>query len=246
MLPALDADSLLALWERALGQPAGSRDDVLLRAMAQSAEPPRALSERNARFIEIHASLFGRDLALVSHCPACGAIAEFTGDCAVLTRRLAEEMSTPEEGSSHHLESHGHLVEFRLPDAADVKAASTEDADDDFVWRLLDRCVVKCTRDGADVSVRELPGLVLEALSGRMEMLAPGASVSFAVTCPHCDARWNAPLDAAQLVWQKVQAAAERLLFEIDALARAYGWTELDVLRLSPLRRAAYLQMVTS
>jgi hypothetical protein len=246
MPPDVDADSLLVLWERALGQPAGIRDDVLLGALAQGAEPPRTLSERNARLIEIHACLFGRDVALISHCPACGAVAQFTGDCAALTRQLADEMSTSDEGPPHRLETQGHLVEFRLPDAADVKSASTEDAEGDFVWHLLGRCVLTCTRDGAGVSVRELPEPVLDALSERMEALAPGASVSFAVTCPHCDARWIAPLDVGQLVWQKVQAAAEHLLFEIDALARAYGWTELDVLRLSPLRRAAYLQMVTS
>jgi hypothetical protein len=46
-------------------------------------------------------------------------------------------------------------------------------------------------------------------------------------------------------LWQKVQLAAERLLLDIDTLARAYGWTESDVLRLSPVRRAAYVQMTT-
>jgi hypothetical protein len=245
MPPVLDADSLLSLWERALAQPADGREDVLLRAMAQGAEPPRTLSQRNLRFVQIHARLFGRDVALISHCPACGAVAQFTGDCAALAGRLADE-SISDDASPHRLETHGHLVEFRLPDAADVKSAATEDAEDDFVFHMLDRCVLRCTRDGAAVSVRELPEPVLDALSEHMETLAPGASVSFAVTCPQCDVRWTAPLDMGQLVWQKVQAAAERLLFEIDTLARAYGWTELDVLRLSPLRRAAYLQMVTS
>jgi hypothetical protein len=58
--------------------------------------------------------------------------------------------------------------------------------------------------------------------------------------------RWQAPLDVGEALWQKVRTAAEHLLLDIDTLARAYGWTEREVLRLSPLRRAAYLQMVTS
>jgi hypothetical protein len=256
MPPELDAASLLALWERACGQPAGDRDDALLRAVARGAEPPRALSERNARFMEIHTGLFGRYVALRSHCPACGTVAQFTGDCDALAGQLVPAHEAP----SHRLEVLGHVIEFRLPDSADVtaasngeagassgeSAASSGDAEDEFVWQLLDRCVLACTRDGAGVPVRELPPPVLDALSQRMEALDPGASVSFAVTCPQCEARWLAPLDAGQLVWQKVQASAERLLFDVDALARAYGWSEAEVLGLSPLRRAAYLQMVTS
>jgi hypothetical protein len=30
---------------------------------------------------------------------------------------------------------------------------------------------------------------------------------------------------------------------EVDALARAYGWREADILALSPARRAAYLEL---
>jgi hypothetical protein len=43
-----------------------------------------------------------------------------------------------------------------------------------------------------------------------------------------------------------VQAAAERVLLDVHALARAYGWTESEVLRLTPARRSAYLQMAAA
>ena len=42
----------------------------------------------------------------------------------------------------------------------------------------------------------------------------------------------------------EVQARARRLLREVDVLARAYGWTEADVLALSEQRRTAYLEIV--
>ena len=45
-------------------------------------------------------------------------------------------------------------------------------------------------------------------------------------------------------VWAEVDAAAQRLLHEVDVLARAYGWTEPEVLALSEARRAAYLRLV--
>jgi hypothetical protein len=47
----------------------------------------------------------------------------------------------------------------------------------------------------------------------------------------------------ASLLWDDVQAYARGLLGQVHALARAYGWTEHEVLSLSPRRRAAYLEM---
>jgi hypothetical protein len=89
-----------------------------------------------------------------------------------------------------------------------------------------------------------MPASVADALSRRMESLEPGAAVSFDLTCPECGAQWNAPMDCADVVWSELQARAERLLLDVDALARAYGWSEPQVLALSATRRAAYLQLI--
>jgi hypothetical protein len=43
----------------------------------------------------------------------------------------------------------------------------------------------------------------------------------------------------------KAAGRAERLLLDIDTLARNYGWSESEVIALSPTRRAAYVQMAT-
>lgn len=241
MCPAFDADALLRLWECALGRPASARDDALLHASFDGSESARTLGERNFRLVELHARLFGREMELLSHCPKCGAAAQFSGDCEALAAQMRPKL---DHSSLHRLETFGYVIEFRLPDSADIACAAGVKGNEDFPRRLLDRCVHACTRDGIDVPFPQLTDAVLDALSQRMETLDPGASVSFALDCPQCAACWEAPLDVGEIVWLKIQAAAERLLLDIDVLARAYGWTERDVLRLSPLRRAAYLQMV--
>lgn len=239
----LDGDALLRLWERALGQPPEARDEALLQGVSEHVLPVQTLGERNARLIDIHTRVFGRELALLSHCAQCGTVAQFSADGELL---VAQIPAPPDACTSHRLQVDGHVIEFRLPSRSDIAAASSTPSEDDFVLHLLERCVLACTRDDASVPVSTLPGAVLDALSQRMEALDPAASVSFAVECPQCDAQWDARLDVGQLVWQKVQTAAESLLLDIDALARAYGWTEREILRLSPTRRAAYLQMAAS
>lgn len=241
-----DTQALLTLWECALGQPAGVRDDALLRASFEGAEPARTLGERNARLMELHARLFGREIELLSHCPVCHTVAQFSGNCDALAAQMWPRL---DDAPPHRLEAQGHVIEFRMPDSADIAIASADEGDEGdegFTQRLLDRCVRACTCEGTDVPVRQLPVPVLDALSQHMETLDPGASVSFALDCPQCATHWQAPLDVGDMLWQKVRAAAERVLLDIDTLARAYGWTEREVLRLSPVRRAAYLQMVTA
>lgn len=245
MHSTIDGETLLALWEGVLAQPAAARGDALLQTAARNAAPACSLGERNARLVGLHAQLFGLELELLSHCPACGTVAQFSGDCEALAAQMLPKI---ENAQHHRLEAHGHVIEFRLPssaDIADIAVASGDGGNEDFTQLLLDRCVLGCSYDGNNVPARQLPVPVLDALSQRMETLDPGASVSFALECPQCATHWQAPLDLGEVVWQKVRAAAEHVLLDIDLLARAYGWTEREVLRLNPLRRAAYLQMVT-
>lgn len=244
MTPAPHGAQLLALWEGVLARPAIGHGDALLQAAACGAGPARAPGERNARLAGLHAQLFGRALELLSHCPACGTAVQFSADCELLAAQAAPQLYA----APHRLEAHGHVITFRMPDNADIAeaAAAACDGDDEEFARLLgDRCVLGCRYEGADIPVAQLPIAVLDALSAYMETLDPGASVSFALACPECATHWQAPLDVGEVLWQKLRASAEHLLLDIDTLARAYGWSEREVLRLSPLRRAAYLQMVT-
>lgn len=238
-----DAGALLTLWEAAFGEAAGARGDALLRASPEGAQPARTLGERNGRLLDLHARLFGREIELLSQCPACATTAHFSGNCDALAARMRPRLA---DAPAQSLEVHGHFIEFRMPDSADIASASSIEDSEEFVQLLLERCVLACTCEGADVAVRQLPEPVLDALSHHMEALDPGASVSFALDCPQCAVRWEAPLDVGELLWRKVRASAERMLLDIDALARSYGWTEREVLGLSPLRRAAYLQMATA
>ena len=72
----------------------------------------------------------------------------------------------------------------------------------------------------------------------------PQAEVLLDLTCPACGASWQTVFDIAAYFWAELTAEAKRLLREVDALARAYGWREVDILALSPGRRQAYLELV--
>jgi hypothetical protein len=227
-------NEVLTLWERALAAGPLALDDALLGAAA-----PASLAARNAALLALRARLFGPAQRLRAVCPACAAVLEFSVDCESLAVSLQPAAQARAE---HSLLCEGYRVAYRAPDIEDWRAAA---AASDFVPALLRRCIARCERDdGSECEPSSLPSAVTEALSSALEALEPGACVDFDLRCPECAAHWNAPMDCGAVLYGEVRARAECLLVEVDALARAYGWSEAQVLALTPTRRAAYLQLV--
>jgi hypothetical protein len=77
-----------------------------------------------------------------------------------------------------------------------------------------------------------------------MEAVDPQALVGVSMQCPDCGHGWDARFDIWTFLWEEVEARSRALLMDVHALARAYGWSEADVLGLPEARRRAYLELV--
>lgn len=240
--PDLSAAARLDLW-----QAAERRDPVeraLVLASAADGGSTRAdelaglpLGRRDARILALHAALGGRTLEATAPCPACGEQAEFAVDADALLARAAD--AAPQAP----VESSGFVVAWRPPDSRDV-AAAAEAADAVAAERvLLERCVTGASGSDGVVDASALPAGVRQALADAMAESDPLAEVLVAVSCPACETAFAADLDLGAFVWAELHADAQRLLREVDVLARAYCWTEAEVLALDDRRRAAYLEL---
>ena len=96
--------------------------------------------------------------------------------------------------------------------------------------------------DGSPVAAAALP--YAQVLAARMGEADGGADGEVELSCPACQHGWSAELDIAAFFWTEIAAQAQRLLREVDALARVYGWREADILAMSAARRQAYLELV--
>lgn len=231
------ATDLLMLWEAGTMAAESGRDKALLREFGGAA--PVTLSERNAALFRMRSHLFGKEQQLRSNCPDCGAVSEFGVDCDALSE--ATKM-TAAARQPDPLRCEGYLIHFRVPDVCDV-SASAEISDRPFEDALLSRCVTRAERSGRKVPIESLPQSIIQQLAARMEEAEPGAAISFELVCPECSGTWTAPMDVGAVLWTELQARAERLMLQIDLLARTYGWSEADILGMSGVRRAAYLQL---
>ncbi|MBZ9935654.1 hypothetical protein LB518_05085 [Mesorhizobium sp. BR1-1-16] len=221
---------LLDLWERGVGLDRWRRDDALLSA---TAPPPRRLGARNTALLSLRNAYFHGAWLMTCACPACDVAVEFEVDSAI----LAESLAGLEAAASGTVSCHGRLLTARPATIDDLRAAASTGTIEAAGRMLLERCV------SGDIDVSTLDGAMLDQLGHELEALDPAAIIAFELVCPDCGHAWPAPIDIAETFWSEVRSHAERLFLDVDALARVYGWTEDQVLRLSPMRRAAYLQL---
>jgi hypothetical protein len=221
---------VLDLWERGVGLDRWQREDALLAAETPM---PRRLGARNIALLRLRNAHFHGAWPMVSTCPACGGVAEFAVDCVSLAADLAE--ASAQEAVT--FEWNGEQIVARPPTVDDLRAVARAGEPDAVARALLMRCV------NGDIALAEADPHAIDVLGSHLEALDPAATVVFELTCPDCAHRWPALIDIAEALWKELRNRAEKILLEVDALASAYGWSEEQVLALSPVRRAAYLQL---
>jgi len=196
-----------------------------------------SVGHRDALLLDLRERLFGSALVGLTTCPACGEEIELAFDAAELRRGVAETVTAT-------VEIDGVTVEFRLPNAGDLAAIESIGDVPAARARLLARCILKATRDDAAIPPGNLSSEAVAATIARMGEIDPQADVALPVDCPSCAHGWREPFDVVTFLWNELAVWARRLLEDVHRLATAYGWSERDILLLSPARRKAYLELL--
>lgn len=240
-MQALTARDLLDVWE------AGDHQSLVRRALLllSAAFPENSIDalaqlpigRRDAQLLAVREWLFGPQLISVVICPNCGERLQITSN----TRELRASRSIDDLPP---LTIDRFTVRCRLPTSADLLAIAGCDTVEAGQSVLLQRCVQSVQVDGVDQSTDALPLDVIEAIASHLAQADPQADLQFDVQCPACDHRWLAAFDAAAFMWAELDAWAQRTLREVHTLARAYGWSEADILAMSATRRQAYLNLI--
>ena len=225
-MPALDAVSVVDLWER--GRALGPISRALMLAAAGSGEREAAVAEwplgrREAALVGLRMACFGETMPVAVACPACGEGLEFEINAA--------DAKFEDDEASLALASGAR---FRAPTTNDLMVAAHEKSPVEGARRLIDRCRLD---DGAPLGDADV-----EEVDRRMAEWRRGAAIALRLHCAECGHAWSDEFDAAAYLWIEIEARARDLLDEVHWLASRYGWSESEILALSPARRAAYLE----
>jgi len=231
---------LIGAWERGEAQHPVDRALTLLAAACPELtfDELAALSigRRDSALLALREALFGPRLDCFALCPHCDARLEFNLDAREFAARGKDEAT--------EFDVENLRVKIRAPNSLDLAAAAV--AGDVAAARrlLLQRCILPA-QDGASSMVDEWSESALEALAEKLAQTETQADISLDVTCAGCGHIWQLAFDIASFLWSEVSALARRYLRDVHILAWAYGWSEADILALSPARRQFYIESMS-
>lgn len=218
-------------WDCDDAKPAFRRLDLLLSAQCSVGEIAQDTpGGRNRRYLALHRDLVGRTMEAQARCPKCATLCEFP-----LPREEMLASDGAEAAREIELTHAGETYRFRLPRMTDIEALAPDIGSDEI------GCVVAqaCRIGEGDV----LPKSVVSRLNDALDEADPLASPTFEVKCEECSQAFSASVDLAGFVAREFDLLLDRVLRDVDRLARAYGWSEAEVLAIPPSRRTRYLAM---
>jgi hypothetical protein len=244
MEPGLTTRNLLDVWEQGLLDHPLKR---VLRLLAvaypewsagQWKEMP--VGVRDGCLLNVREALFGPNLNCVTVCPNCAEQLEISLN-TVQIRAAPPEAST---SGIYSITVEDCELEFRLPNTSDLLSITSGSNEFSARRKLFELCVLQAKRNGVSLEAGEISDEMVDAAANRMSELDPQADVQIALSCPACSHQWLAAFDIASYLWTEMNGWALRMLDEIHRLASAYGWSEADILALTPVRRQLYLRMI--
>lgn len=242
-MKSFSAADIIDLWERGASRhPIDQALLVLSHGLPQPDVNHLAtlpLGQRDLYLLEVRQQCFGDLLEAYTECPQCQERLEFSLSCAAL--KTAVPIS---ESPKKTVTIDGVDFELRSPDSTDAAACAASESVEAAIEHLLSRCV-RCADDS--VAIGQLMTTARRAaISEKLAALDPQAEVLVNLSCPACKHDWQEVFEIITYLWTEIRTRARRLLQEIDALARAYGWREADILAMSASRRGLYLQMAVA
>jgi hypothetical protein len=243
-MQAVTAADLLDVWDAGRDASPGERG-LLLLELAESGLPANALGgwsagRRDAALLSLRQRVFGPTLAGVAACPSCGEALEL--EVAVADLVVAGSAAPPVPAPLTLAEG-PYRVTFRLPSAADLAELGAADPGVGGERWLLERCIVEARRSDAGCTPAELPSDVLAEVAAAMESADPQAEIELSLACATCGEDFRLGFDVVAFLWREIEAQAVRLVRQVATLAAAFGWSERDILAMSPARRAWYVEL---
>jgi len=236
------AAAILQAWEDGRDASPGEQG-LLLLAIARPELPAAAragtsVGQRDAALLDLFERLFGATAPAVAHCPRC------TQPLQADVPLAAIRVPAPAAERDHFSLTVGdRTIAYRLPTAGDLAALGAAATDGNPAaatsW-LARRCALSEQTDLSKDALTALEAAIDEAVTAH----DPQAEITLALDCPACGFHWSAPFDIVDFLWRRFEGFVADILREVHVLASSYGWSERDILALSPARRRRYIELI--
>jgi hypothetical protein len=194
------------------------------------------VGDRERLLLAVSARLLGAEADLLTSCPGCGNLAEVPVRFADL---ISIEPMTPPDRIELASPAGGWIARCRPITGADLEKAARSGAHG--VRDLLVGCLLDLSDPAGQLrSPDSLPSECVADLADALAALDPAAECSAEIECPFCAGKIEALVDGFT-VMRTAFGGPQRLYEDVYHMARAYHWSEADILALPLRRRRHYL-----
>jgi hypothetical protein len=234
----------LEIWERCVG-----RGNVELGLILLAEACPEAtlkvlaelpVGQRDALIFRLREKAFGSKIVGISTCPGCQEKIELSFNVADIIQKEPRSNCS----QTMMLDHQGYEVNFRLPNSYDLLIASAKGNPESAYSCLIERCVLSACSEKERISALELPSEVIEIMADMMSQADSTADLQMKIECSSCGHQWLQTFDIIWFFGKEIDSWAHRAIRDVNDLAGAYGWSEAEILSLSPWRRQHYLEAI--
>jgi hypothetical protein len=226
---------LLDACERRPREAAASRvDRVLALSWPAHERAGDTAGLRHRRVLELRRELAGPRWPCVTTCPACAALLDVELD-------VDEVLAACGAGARRQVTVAwgGETLTLRVPSWDELLARARTAVGIDCA---VDELIAACLLEGRVAT--PIPPPLREAVEAAFEAADPLGVIALELRCPACGADATPVVDLTALWADELDGYAAGLVADVDALARAYGWSEREILALPASRRRAYLARI--
>lgn len=212
-----------------------------------------SIGDRQTLLLRLRRLMLGNTMQCLLQCPFCAEKMDLQPKVDDL---IVQSDADPQLHYQHFVDAgiERLCVKFHLPTGKDVEkaAAIARAVPGDASALLAQRCIESVTTVGCELDVpkeiefRDWPNSLLSEVSAQIEQFDPQAEVKLQLVCPACGNRFEEFLDPGGYLVQEL-AARQRVKYqEVHHLARAYHWSEEEILRMGPRKRQVYLELLAA
>lgn len=202
-----------------------------------------SIGDRDSRLFQLRKWLFGNQMVNLSNCPQCTASMEWELNIDDFLPEKVDELEKPQE---FRLKVDNYQLRYRLPNSDDLTNVMNNTVYQENPDKVLEDCILEIKYRGQDCMKTEFPESVLKRLDEQISKDDPHANITVLLNCGLCPHQWEVSFDILSYLWAEIDNWAKHLLQEVYTLARAFNWSERDILEMSSRRRRLYLQMLHS
>ncbi len=224
-MPEINEANALTLWENGEGLSVLDRA-VRMAAMAGGITTNSAadltISDRDRLLLAaLHRASSGA-VPVIAPCPTCNMVNEADVVLAAMLRAQDQPSAIARIGRRR--------AAVRPPSSRELAAA------------IASGDLASLTARYCEPGDKSLPPEAAQAVEAALERAFPLLNIMISMQCGGCGENFAQRFDPVPLLWAQVVTLAKRAIADVDLLARTYGWSETEVLALSPARRRLYCE----